>query len=107
MKIASSIGVLVIGGVLIAISGLGRAFVGITLYRWFALPLGLPLISMGQLFGLMYLIGVVWQVSPRKSDKEKDKDESFGESLFLLLVRMAGEIGFPLLFGWIIKLVIS
>jgi hypothetical protein len=61
------------------------------LWRWFAVPLGLPPLTYWHVFGLSVLIGVfVWQYKPNPKTFEQRNDRASAHAAMLVLALGVG-----------------
>ena len=97
-----NIGILTSGIAVIVMTGLARAFVGIKLYCWFLLPVGLPNLSIGQLYGLMFFVRFIAE-SSKKKEEVKDKELSLTTFLVDAVLTSIVSSALWLSVGWIIK----
>jgi hypothetical protein len=86
----------------LAVGSLLTAYVGITLYKWFLLPLGLPALAMGQLYGVIYFAKYLLY----QDTKSDDSEESLGARMLTAIVKSFVWAGLYLGMGWVIHSII-
>jgi hypothetical protein len=98
-----ALGYITAGIITIVLQTLIGAYVAITLYHWFMLPVGAPNLSQGQLYGVMFFISYI----RHRSDSDTPKDErSAGEVLAMAVFKGLLIGGLSLGFGWILHTII-
>lgn len=80
----------------LVLGALLSAYVGITLYRWFLLPVGAPALSIGQLYGVIFFIKYLL---PHADAKESD--DSLASKLGTAIIKSLVIAGLYLGLGWL------
>lgn len=78
-------------------AGMWSAFVASTIWRWFAVPIGAPSLSVVRTMGLAILIGMYRYAGER--DSNVDPDKTGGELFVAFLARATLIPAFALLMG--------
>jgi hypothetical protein len=86
------IGTILIGGIVAGVMLVYNACAAFYLWTWFAVPLGLPALSLAQVAGLILL--VAWTQPYR----HREDEETWGALRYELL-----QPGFLLALGWLVK----
>lgn len=82
-------------------AGIWSSFVASTIWRWFAVPIGAPVLTVTRTMGLAILIGMYRYAGETRT---QDTQEKSGGELFVAFLARAGLIpAFALLLGWIYR----
>ena len=83
---------------MLAVSAIINGFVLVYLWAWFAVPFGLPVLSVAHAIGLSTLTGFLTAQYIDAEPAKKDQAERFGGMIAYSFVRP----GFVFLLGWLV-----